>query len=146
MSQRPEPNPACESGPSNGRATAAPLVYVVDDREANAELVAACLEARGYRIRKFREAEAALLELSTSLTKPSLLISDFSMPKMDGLQLMRRSKQYLPGLKVILVTGSLDKHLLQEAGLGVDAVLDKPTSPSKLVGAVEGLIGRVPGT
>lgn len=121
-----------------------PLVYVVDDEAASVELVSALLQRDGYRTQGFQSPVAAISAVVAATPKPSLLISDFAMPEMDGVLLMRRCKHLWPGLRVILLSGTVSAELLRECGLGPDLVLEKPVSLMRLAAAVEALIGRVP--
>ncbi|MHB8520378.1 MAG: response regulator [Limisphaerales bacterium] len=106
--------------------------------------MSALLERDGYRTQGFQSPVAALSAVVAATPKPSLLITDFAMPEMDGVLLMRRCKQICPGLRAIILSGNVSADLLQECGMGPDLVLEKPVSLMRLAAAVEALIGRVP--
>jgi NarL family two-component system response regulator LiaR len=50
-----------------------------------------------------------------SAGRPDVVITDLNMPVMDGVEVTRRIMQEYPGIKVIVVTGSLDESKQQEA-------------------------------
>jgi len=50
-----------------------------------------------------------------SAVRPNVVITDLNMPFMDGVEVTRRIMQEYPGIKVIVVTGSLDENKQEEA-------------------------------
>ena len=79
-----------------------PRVLVVDDEERKATVVAAALERAGYECDTARDGESALVALDAR--GADALVTDWKMPGMDGLELLRRSRDRHPGLPVILLT------------------------------------------
>ena len=65
-------------------------ILVVDDHEDNIELLRARLEARGYEIHAASDGQAALDQVDRVL--PDLILLDVMMPKMDGMEVVRRLK------------------------------------------------------
>ena len=62
-------------------------VFVVDDEPDARELLRTVLEDQGAKVTSFGSAEEALAALQT--TRPTILVCDVGMPKMDGYQLIR---------------------------------------------------------
>lgn len=83
-----------------------PHVFVVDDEERLARLIAQALGRAGYRCDVFangREALAAAIDRC-----PDVVVTDCRMPEMDGLELLRELRGRYPKLPVILVTAFAD--------------------------------------
>ncbi len=83
----------------------------------------------------------------TMMAKPAhLVISDFNMPKMDGLAFLRAVRSYPPTQKAafILLTGRGDKELIERAQkLGVNNVIAKPFTLPVLKSQIEAVVGRL---
>lgn len=70
-----------------------------------------------------------------------LLITDFSMPAVDGLTLLRVSKRLMPELHVILMTASWERDVLDEAiRLGASVVLSKPIKQKEILKTVKEIL------
>jgi DNA-binding NtrC family response regulator len=80
-----------------------------------------------------------LIESSMKSGMPfDLLVTDLRMPKMDGLSLIRQSKEICPGLQCILMTAYGDEDLAKKVlALGRCGYLEKPFSPAKLNSVIE---------
>ena len=85
----------------------APLIYVVDDEPMLLELALVILEPHGYQIKTFRDPELALQTFAAADPKPDLLISDYAMHSMNGMQMIEQFKRIRPGQKIILVSGTV---------------------------------------
>jgi two-component system, OmpR family, response regulator len=133
-----------EALPSAAPAATDPLVYIVDDEAAVGGLIAIYLTRRGYRNRVFHDSVVAY---STFLCreKPDLLITDYAMAEINGLELVRRCKEACAELKTLCVSGSLSDDILQAATVRPDAILQKPFSGEALMAHVEALLGRACG-
>ncbi|MCF8063358.1 MAG: response regulator [Deltaproteobacteria bacterium] len=69
-----------------------------------------------------------------------LLISDFRMPGMDGLQLIRAAKAMVPDLATVLITGYGSEGLREDTEwAGVSGYLEKPFTPDVLIREIEAL-------
>src|SRR4051794_22821433 len=91
-------------------------VLIVDDTSTSRMLIRDGLNALGIQnIMHAQDGEQALQMMMT--TPAHLVISDFHMPKADGLQLLQSIRAYKPTHNVpfILLTGKGDKELLQRA-------------------------------
>ena len=98
-------------------------VLLVDDDPAVREVTAAMLEDLGYRVVE-AEGGAAALELLSVGNRVDVLLADFSMPGMSGMQLLREATARRPELPVLLVTGYADDKTL--AALGEERLVLKP--------------------
>ena len=119
-------------------------VFVVDDEADARDLLRTVLEAQGARLTEFASAEAALAGLKT--TKPTVLICDVGMPKMDGYQLIRKFRAEesqsgrIPALALTAFARAEDRKRSLVAGY--QAHLAKPFDVGELVLIVADLVGR----
>ena len=91
-----------------------------------------------------KDGEEALKLMMT--TPCHLVISDFNMPKIDGIQLLRALRQHGPTSKVgfILVTGKGDKALIDEGKKwGLNNFLAKPFTVPALKTCIEAVVGKL---
>src|SRR6187431_263461 len=87
----------------NVEAAAPVSVLIVDNDAAHAEAVAESLERVGYRPTIATSGPAGLKELENGAF--DLVITDLIMNEVDGLQILKRTKELLPDSEVILITG-----------------------------------------
>ena len=124
-------------------AAAAIHTLIVDDQASMRALIRASLQQLGFR--EFREAADGEIGLRAILSGPShLIISDFNMPNLDGLGLLRAVRAHPPiaGTAFIMLTGRADKELVQRAvQFGVNNYLVKPFTVAQLKEKVEGVFG-----
>ncbi len=126
-----EPAPA-EAGPTTAGGANRLIVYV-DDYEAMVAMVSAVLEGQGYRVRGFDRSTDALDYLREHAQEVDLLITDYNMPEMSGLDLTRAARGLRPALPVIVASGHLSADLRAgAAATGVDCLFDKPAGIDEL--------------
>src|ERR1700691_780389 len=115
-------------------------IALVDDDKNILASVTMLLEQEGYTVRTFADRVAALAGLSSS--PPDLAILDIKMPRMDGLELLRRLRQN-GDLPVIFLT-SKDEEIDELMGLnaGADDYIRKPFSQRLLLERVKAVLRR----
>ena len=115
-------------------------VLLVDDDETVAMVAGALLERSGFRTAAVADAALALKALAADPLGYALVLTDYNMPGMSGLELARRVRAQHPGLPIIVSTGHVDP-LLQQASAAslIDAVLNK----ERLVEDMVPLVARV---
>ncbi len=118
-----------------------PLVYLVDDEPLLLDLAEATLASPAYKLKKFLDPERALADFMQARTKPALLITDYSMCKMNGLELVERCRALKPDLKSIMVSGSAGAEILMGSDVKVDQFVGKPYHPADLAGLVRRVLG-----
>jgi CheY-like chemotaxis protein len=122
--------------PADGPQTRRPLIYLVDDEAVVLDLLARCLVRAGFRTEAFTSPVVACSAFAVADEKPELLITDFTMPEMDGLELARRCRALLPRLKVLSVSGTLTEEALRASGIVLEGCLKKPFTPDVFVAEV----------
>lgn len=126
-------------------AASALNVLIVDDSRTMRLLVKTCLDQIGVKeIRDAADGEAGLREL---VGKPAhLVISDYNMPKIDGLAFLRAIRAHPPiaNTAFIMLTGRADAELVQRAvQFGVNNFLVKPFTTDQLRGKLESVFGKL---
>ncbi|MEZ5680169.1 MAG: response regulator transcription factor [Erythrobacter sp.] len=116
------------------------VIALVDDDRNILTTVSIALQAEGFATRVYSDGEAALGALLTN--PPDLAIFDIKMPKMDGMELLRRLREKSP-LPVIFLT-SKDDEADEEAGLqmGADDYIAKPFSLRLLLARIRTILRR----
>jgi CheY-like chemotaxis protein len=123
---------------AKSKHTSQPTVFVVDDEPMLLELAEAILKPLGYLVRTFRDPELALKECSAA--RPDVIITDYAMPRMTGMDLIRECRRLNPSQKLILLSGTVDEHVFAEAPVKPDQFLTKPYQIQELAERVRSLI------
>ena len=116
-------------------------ILVVDDQEDNVELLRARLAARGYDVRTASDGQQALDSVREN--PPDLILLDVMMPKLSGIEVVRRIKSDdgLPFIAVIMQT-ALDSTEARVEGLdaGADDYITKPINFAELEARVRSML------
>jgi two-component system chemotaxis response regulator CheY len=120
-------------------------VLVVDDQLTMRALIRNALQQIGFKdIREAPDGEEALKQM---LAKPAnLVVSDFNMPRMDGLALLRAVRAHPPIRQTafIMLTGRADRELVQRAvQFGVNNYCVKPFTVQGLRDKIEQVFGQL---
>jgi class 3 adenylate cyclase len=116
-------------------------ILVVDDVADNVEILRMRLGALGYEVIVAEDGEQALAKVAAEL--PDLVLLDIMMPKIDGLEVVRRMKAdaSLPFIPVILVTAKASpKDVVAGLDAGGDDYLTKPIDHGALVARVRAML------
>jgi len=120
-------------------------VLVVDDQNSVRQMTRMILEQIGVRL--IHEAENGVGAMETASLQPlDLIISDFNMPEMDGLGLLRAVRGHPASRKVpfILLTGRGDRELVVKAAqAGANNYLVKPFTAEILREKIEQVMGKL---
>lgn len=118
-------------------------VMVVDDQVTSRLLLVEALQTLGFKtINVAKDGEEAFASLAKD--PHHLVISDFNMPKIDGLQLLQAVRENSATKKAafIILTAQGDRTLVQKAAaLGANNILAKPFTTEKMKAAIEGVFG-----
>jgi two-component system cell cycle sensor histidine kinase/response regulator CckA len=121
------------------RPMAAPLLLVEDEAPLR-RLAERVLARAGHAVLAAESAEAAL-DLLAEGPAPAALVSDVSMPGMDGLALARELRRRWPGLPVVLLSGYAAGTIGRDLESEGIRFLAKPYAPADLSGVVERALG-----
>jgi DNA-binding response OmpR family regulator len=118
-------------------------IAVIEDDRKTAELIRLYLERDGYRIELAFEGRAGLALIRR--VRPSLIVLDLMLPKMDGLDLCRSVRQDFDTPIIILTAMSTEEDILFGLDLGADDYMTKPFSPRQLAARVRAVLRRTVG-
>lgn len=116
-----------------------PLIVIAEDEFLIADVLAIMLEDAGYEVASASHGKAALALVREK--RPSLVITDFMMPLMTGLELAQamRGDGELSHIPIILTSGAQGSIGRNNPDV-FDVVLDKPYNETKLIAAVKALL------
>src|ERR1700758_5274628 len=115
-------------------------IAVVEDDHGVLDLIKDILEVEGFDVLPYHDGTGALDAFESS--SPDLVITDITMPEMDGIQLLRRLREK-SDTPVILLTGRMDERdEMVGLRIGADDFIRKPFSPRVLVERVRMVLRR----
>jgi DNA-binding NtrC family response regulator len=121
-------------------------VLLVDDEKDILFLYSECLKSDGYQTISFDNPIEALdyLDKNDNISNCSLVITDYKMPQMSGLDLVKKiiEKDSKPKIKTMLVSAYLKNDLLKDNldMKKIDKIIEKPINIDKLKNEVTELI------
>ena len=117
-------------------------ILVVDDEQAILNFIRAVMDKSRRKVREASDGAAALMVLWENYRDIELLVTDVHMPRLDGLSLVRRARDIVPNIKVVVTSGGVDaaeRQLIEE--LDVTAFLQKPFSAVAMTSCIDGILG-----
>ena len=118
-------------------------VLVVDDNATSREILASYLESFSFEVTAATSGEDALLTVEKGRKPFQLVVTDWLMPGMSGLEVAQRIAKQSEPPKIILVSAFGRDELAQKPGAEhVSAMLTKPISPSSLFDAIMETFGK----
>jgi PAS domain S-box-containing protein len=122
------------------------LILVVDDEESILRVTKMILESKGYKIITAHDGPEAVAIFAREMNSISLVLTDMSLPLMDGVSLIRSLQKLKPSMPFIASTGQSEHaHADSLAKLGVTNLLTKPYDTQKLLEALHSaLSSRAP--
>ncbi len=119
-------------------------ILIVDDEASIRQMIAVALEMSGFNC---FEADNATLALQMIIdNKPDMVLLDWMMPKMSGIELARRLRadQQTADIPIIMLTARDDEdHKVHGLEAGIDDYITKPFSPRELVARLKSVLRRV---
>lgn len=112
-----------------------PCLLLVDDEPALANLLKKYLERLGYQVDACTHPQAALNLLEENPGRHGLLVTDLTLPDMNGEELVLRARERAPQLRAIIASG----YPYEPRAEGVE-FLQKPFQPAVLAQAVERIL------
>lgn len=117
------------------------MILLVDDEERVIELLSLYLKKEGFSVETARDGQEALDK--ARLSQPALVVLDLMLPKLDGIEVCRRLRQF-SSVPVIMLTArddDLDKILGLE--MGADDYVTKPFNPREVVARIKAILRRL---
>jgi two-component system cell cycle sensor histidine kinase/response regulator CckA len=114
-------------------------IFVVDDEPMLLEMAVMILEPLNFQVRTFRDPQTAIAEFSVANPRPALIVTDYAMHSMTGMDLIRECRRIHPKQKIILVSGTVDESIYTKAEVKPDHFLAKPYQVSDFVTLVQSL-------
>ena len=119
-------------------------ILVIEDEELLRNLYCELLEMKGFTVYKSIDGQDALNILEES--KPDLILLDINMPKLDGIEFLKRVKadDKLRGIPIILITGVIQVEKVSKClDLGAVGYIEKANSPVEVMNKIEMVLGAV---
>lgn len=129
------------SRPESNNVGSPRKIYVVDDEQMLLDLAKMILEPAGFQVCLFQDPEKALTEYKAAHSPPDVLVTDYAMGGMNGMDLIRKCKQLRPEQKTILLSGTVDEGIYAQSPIKPDHFLAKPYQINKLVDVIHELVG-----
>ena len=117
-----------------------PVVFMVDDEAMLLELNAVILEPLGYRVVAFRDPVAAVRAYLLADPRPALIVTDYAMESITGMDLIAACRRVNSVQKIILLSGTVDETIFQDAAEKPDRFLAKPYQCQQLADLVRELL------
>ena len=115
-------------------------VLIADDHTMVRESLVKVLEAGGDVEVVAQAADGIEAVEKAELTRPDIVVTDLSMPRLGGLEVVRRLREKLPGTRVLVLTmHQEDEYVLQAVRAGASGYLVKDSASSELLAAVRSL-------
>lgn len=112
-------------------------VLIVDDDRDVRELLVESFRLSGFDVVAAANGLEALLYVKRE--QPDAVVLDLMMPRLGGVEALKRIRSYNPGIRVLVVTGNIDPELQRQAtAAGAAGVFTKPVSAATLVAALAG--------
>jgi DNA-binding NtrC family response regulator len=119
------------------------FILVVDDEPSILRIAQRCIERRGLTVQTASDGIAALSILRAAPERVQLLVTDISMPRLTGEDLLRVSRTIHPGLRAIVMSGHGPSVDLERLGGPLTVVLPKPFRAADLDAAIESILPSI---
>jgi DNA-binding NtrC family response regulator len=113
------------------------LVFIVDDEELLGQLADTVLSEVGYRTRCFLDPEDVLRAVRDDGQRPDLLVTDYVMGSMTGLELIDECKKLHPTMRTILLSGTVSESYVHKFTVQPDHFMAKPYPVAAFVRMVD---------
>jgi two-component system, OmpR family, KDP operon response regulator KdpE len=109
----------------------APSILVIDDEVQMRRMLRISLEAAGYRVWEAESAEQGLVEAASR--KPDVVVLDLSLPDGDGVQVLKRLREWSPVPVVVLSVRDNENDKIEALDAGADDYVTKPFHTDELL-------------
>jgi DNA-binding NtrC family response regulator len=122
---------------SSQNEAATSTIFVVDDEPMLLDLAMTILQPLGFDVRTFRDPRKALAEYP--MARPVVIVTDYAMGEMNGLDLVRECKRINPLQKMILLSGTVDESIFANSQIKPDRFLAKPYQIRDFVESIQAM-------
>jgi CheY-like chemotaxis protein len=105
------------------------------------ESVKDILESLGYKVIQASSGSDALHVVQKSRNRIQVAIVDMSMPKMGGIETIRKIREFDKNIRILLSSGHLEKEKLIPDDLNLEGILPKPYRMSELAHKIRQILG-----
>ncbi|MBD3166994.1 response regulator [bacterium] len=113
-------------------------ILLVDDEEDVRIIASQMLKAMGYSVQTASDGFEGLEQFKVDPTSFSVILLDYSMPGMDGIETMKELRKLRDDVPILFSTGFSDDQTMQEMeAMHVDGVVQKPFMISELIDAIK---------
>jgi CheY-like chemotaxis protein len=123
---------------ANGKQNKKDTIFVVDDEPMLLDLASAILEPLGFNVQTFRDPKRALREFPAA--RPTVVVTDYAMGEMNGLDLVRECRLVNPRQKTLLLSGTVDETIYEGVTAKPDRFLAKPYQVRDFIESLQELI------
>ena len=110
-------------------------IIVVDDEPAIVRMCVQVLQSKGHTVHGFTRADEALAHLTGQAA--DLVVVDYKMPEVSGLEFIQRAWAVRPGVRVVMITAHGTREVITKANeSGVETIVLKPFTPAELADGV----------
>jgi DNA-binding NtrC family response regulator len=102
------------------------LVYIVDDEALLGQLAETLLSEAGYKTRCFLDPVEVLRAVRDDGARPDLLVTDYVMGTMTGLELIEECRRVHPEMRTILLSGTVNETYIHKFDTKPDRFVAKP--------------------
>ncbi|MCA1553049.1 MAG: response regulator transcription factor, partial [Chloroflexi bacterium] len=115
-------------------------ILVADDDRELSEILNFALTRAGFEVMHAADGEEALARFTE--TQPALVLLDYTMPKLDGLEVCRRLRATSSVPIIMLTVRNTEEQILHAFELGADDYITKPFSPKQLDARIKAALRR----
>lgn len=113
-------------------------IMVVDDEILGVEALERGLRCKGHQVVTVRSASDALATVASGGCRVDLIVTDYKMPEMNGIDLLKKIRQEKKRIPVIMMTALADQRIMADAiNSGCDGFLLKPFDLDELIWEIE---------
>lgn len=118
-------------------------IFIVDDADFIVDMLRLIVQGAGYEVVGTALDGVRALDSIGKLdhaSMPDIVTVDFHMPKMDGIEVIRKIRALVPGVKIVLVSSHATLPVVMQAkDVGVDVFIAKPFEPRTVLDAIQKL-------
>ena len=118
-----------------------PTVYFIDDSATMREVIKIAFRRESIHVITCADAASALAQFEEH--PPDVVITDYAMGRMNGMDLIRECRRLNPRQKMILLSGTVDEHVFAEAPVKPDQFLTKPYQIHELAERIRSLLATI---